>query len=73
MAKRFGLTLSASRLWTMSMAFRLYFRPRNSGFAPGLRNLLRYELRRVRLVLHDRDRLAYYAAKLRSLWTRGQL
>jgi len=64
-SRRVGLMLSAAQLWYMSLPFRLYFKPLEKGYAPGLRNLLRYECRKLRHTLYERDRLGYVVEKLR--------
>jgi hypothetical protein len=69
-AKRIGLVLSVSRLWMMSLPFRLGSRSRAPGFAPGARNLLVYELRRLGHWLYERERLAYHVGGLRSVLSR---
>lgn len=62
--KRIGLVLSVGRLWVMSLPFRLGCRSRTPGFAPGMRNLLAYELRRLWHRLYERERLALRGAQL---------
>lgn len=61
---RIGLVLSAGRLWAMSMPFRLAAKAPGFGFAPGLRNLLRYEARRVWHWLYERERLVLVGLRL---------
>ncbi len=67
---RIGLILSAGWLWVMSMAFRLATKAPGFGFAPGLRNLLRYEARRLWHWLYERERLVYHGGGLRALLRR---
>jgi len=61
---RIGLILSAGRLWVMSMTFRLATTAPGFGFAPGLRNLLRYEARRLWHWLYERERLVLVGLRL---------
>lgn len=61
---RIGLRLSAGRLWVMSMTFRLATKAPGSGFAPGLRNMLRYEARRVWHWLYEWERLVLVGLRL---------
>jgi hypothetical protein len=70
--RRTGLVLSAGRLWVMTLPFRLGFRSRAPGFRPGVRNLAAYELRRLWHRLYERERLVYYAARLRDRARRGR-
>lgn len=57
--KRNGLMLSVGRIWVMSLPFRLGCRSRAPGFAPGLRNVLGYEFRRLWHWIYERERLSY--------------
>ena len=65
---RIGLILSASRLWSMSMPFRLATKASGFGFSPGVRNLLRYEARRVWHWLYERERLVLVGLRLGALF-----
>lgn len=65
--KRIGLVLSVGRLWVMSLPFRLGSRSHASGFAPGMINLLVYEIRRLWHRLYERERLALLGARIRAL------
>ena len=68
--KRTGLVLSVGWLWMMSQPFRLGCRSRVQGFAPGARNLVVYEFRRLWHWLYERERLVYHAGSLRALLRR---
>jgi hypothetical protein len=57
--KRIGLVVSVGRLWVMSLPFRLVCHSRAPGFAPGMRNLLAYEFRRLWHWLYERERIDY--------------
>lgn len=59
-----GLTLSVGRIWILSQAIRLYFKPPMSGFAPGFRNLLEYERRRLLHWVYEPDRLRYWLSRV---------
>lgn len=61
---RIGLILPVGRLWVMSMPFRLAAKAPGFGFAPGLRNLLRYEARRVWHWLYERERMVLVGLRL---------
>lgn len=66
--KRKGLMLSAGNLWWMSMAFRLATKTPGFGFAPGVRNLFRYEFKRAWLWAYERERLIFLGARIGILW-----
>lgn len=68
--KRTGLVLSVGGLWVMSLPFRLGSRSRAQGFAPGARNLLVYELRRLWHRTFERERLGYHVGSLRVFLNR---
>lgn len=68
--KRIGLVLSVGWLWAISLPFRLGYRPVATGFSPGLRNILAYELRRLWHRLYERERLVYHSVGLRALLSR---
>jgi hypothetical protein len=68
--KRIGLVLPVGRLWMMSLPFRLICRGCARGFAPGARNLLTYEIRRLWHRLFERERLVYLADDLYYLMRR---
>jgi hypothetical protein len=68
--KRIGLVLSVSRLWMMSLPFRLGGRGGAPGFAPGARNLLVYESRRLGHWLYERERLSYHVGSVHSVLSR---
>jgi imidazolonepropionase-like amidohydrolase len=63
-SQRVRLLLSVERIWAMSLPFRLATRARAHGFSPGLRNLIRYEAKRFRHLLYERERLAYFLDRL---------
>lgn len=65
--KRPSLVLSVTQLWLMGLPFRFYYRQRISSFAPGLRNMISYQVKVRRFVLYDRDRLRYIYIRFRSL------
>jgi hypothetical protein len=69
MEKRSGLLLSASRIWLISLPFRLVCHPNNPGFSPGLRNLITYEAGKLWHWCYERERLVYWADRIRSLWS----
>lgn len=52
----------------MSMAFRLALKTPGFGFAPGLKNLLRYELKRIWLWVYERERLILFGVRLGIFW-----
>jgi len=68
--KRNGLMLSVGRLWVMSLPFRLCCRNPTPGFAPGMRNLLAYEFRRLWHWFYERERVDYHAGGLRAFFKR---
>jgi hypothetical protein len=68
--RQVGLVLPVGRLWLMSLPFRLVSRGCPAGFAPGARNLLVYELRRLWHRIFERERLVYIAGGLYSLFSR---
>lgn len=63
------LVLPVWRLWLMNQAFRASGR-HFLGFGPGAFNLLRYEALRVLHVLYERDRLRWWALRLRHAYAR---
>lgn len=67
--KRWELTLPILRIWLISLPFRLACRPKGPGFSPGLRNLISYESGRLWHLLYDRERLFYWADRMRTLWS----
>ncbi len=66
--KRTGLVLSVGRIWSMSLPFRLVSRLVVPGYAPGFRNFLVYEMRRIWHRLYERERLIYHAGYLYTIW-----
>lgn len=68
--KRHGLVLSVGRLWVMTLPFRLGYRSRVSGFRPGVRNIVVYEIRRLWHRLYERERLGYNVGRLQYLLNR---
>jgi hypothetical protein len=67
---RTGLMLSATRLLVMGLPHRIAARSRAPGFFPGVRNVLRYETRRLWHWLYERERLALLRLQLVTLWRR---
>jgi hypothetical protein len=67
---RVGLVLPVSRLWVMSLPFRLVCRACTDGFAPGARNLIEYEVRRLWHRIYERERIGYHLDSLYSLISR---
>lgn len=64
---RTSLLLSTGRLWAMSMPFRLVGKVPGFGFAPGLRNVLRFEARRFWHWLYEGERLLLLRIRV-STW-----
>jgi hypothetical protein len=65
---RQGLVLSTGHLWSMSMAFRLAMKTPGFGFAPGLKNLLRYRFKRAWLWVYERERLILLGVRMGFIW-----
>jgi hypothetical protein len=67
---RTGLMLSATRLLIMGLPHRIAARSRAPGFFPGVRNVLRYETRRLWHWIYERERLGYHVGGLSALLRR---
>jgi hypothetical protein len=67
---RTGLVLSTGWIWAMSLPFRLCCSSREPGFTPGLRNVIDYELARLRHAVFDHERMTYLRESLRMVGLR---
>lgn len=68
--RKIGLVLPVGRLWVMSLPFRLLSRGCSPGFAPGTRNILIYESRRLWHRIFERERLLYLTGGIYTFFCR---